>query len=150
MHNSVKPLMESIGVAASAIWQSGAMLNSAYISAVRFHNGRATVTLEFIDGRVSEVTADASNPHELAEAMQTTYETVCKSTNLLLEIRQHGHVFIENMTRAQINYIRAAWSDAYGEDELVLYAHENFDSTLTGFLKTRLTPEELRGRDEEF
>ena len=81
------------------------------------------------------------------EAPYSSPESLCE---LACKLAEHGFVYIEAISPESLNAFLKIWSDAYGEDHPDTFVHQRINSpTLYGFVRTKLTPEEIAARDNE-
>ena len=81
------------------------------------------------------------------EAPYSSPESLCE---LACKLAEYGFVYIEAISPESLNAFLKIWSDAYGEDHPDTFVHQRINSpTLYGFIRTKLTPEEIAARDNE-
>lgn len=81
------------------------------------------------------------------EAPYSSPESLCE---LACKLAEHGFVYIEAISPESLDAFLKLWSDAYGEDHPDTFVHQRINSpTLYGFVRTKLTPEEIAARDNE-
>lgn len=68
---------------------------------------------------------------------------------LIKQLATDGFVYVDDLTQEDVNEALLAWSDAYGEDKPDCYLRKSAEGKICGFIKTRLSKEEIAARNDE-
>lgn len=98
-----------------------------------------------------EVLAAAIKAYEHTSAEEQNFQT---AQTLVASMADKGYVYVQDMRSEVIDLFLRLWSDAYGEDRPEMFVKEfplcgMNEKSVTGFIKTRLTPADIAAKNNE-